>query len=131
MQRTLRTPTSSVGIMALVAQREREAISKRTREALEAAKRRGVKLGNPNGARALKRARKGNKASLSVVKMRADRHANNLRSVLDSLGAEGITSLGAVAAQLNERGMLTPRGRRWYRSSVRNLVKRLSPTVLG
>jgi len=115
----------TVGIMALVAQQEREAISKRTREALQAAKRRGQRLGNPNGAAALRRAQKGNEASLRVITDNADRHALNLRPVLDALSEEGITSLGQIADALNERDMITPRGGRWHKSSVRNLIARL------
>ncbi|WP_295686985.1 recombinase family protein [uncultured Nevskia sp.] len=115
----------TVGIMALVAQQEREAISRRTKEALQAAKRRGTKLGNPNGAAALRRASKGNAASLEAIRDKADKHAQELKPVLDALTHDGITSLGAVAAALNERGMLTPRGGRWYKTSVHNLVTRI------
>lgn len=116
----------TVGIMALVAQQEREAISRRTTEALAAAKARGVRLGNPNGAAALKRAAKGNSASVAAIRDAADSHAKNLRPVIYALASDGITSLGAVAVALNERGMLTPRGKRWHKSSVRNLLDRLS-----
>lgn len=115
----------TVGIMALVAQQEREAISRRTREALAAAKKRGVRLGNPNGARALLRAKKGNSASIAVIQARANQHAVNLRPVIEALSSEGITSLAAISAELNAREMLTPRGRRWYKSSVRNLISRI------
>jgi len=83
-----------VGIMALMAQHEREAISKRTKEALQVAKRRGAVLGNPNGAGALRRAGKGNRASLRAIKANADQHAENLRPVIDQLRRENIMSLG-------------------------------------
>src|SRR4029434_10590993 len=86
-----------VGVMALIAQHEREAISKRTREALQAAKRRGVVLGNPNGAQALRRAGKGNRASIRAIKARADEHAQDLRPVSEGLRREGVTSLGSIA----------------------------------
>lgn len=118
----------TVGIMALVAQQEREAISRRTREALAAAKRRGVTLGNPNGAAALRRAGKGNSASLRAIQSNADRHADDLRPVVEEIRRTGAISLGAIAAELNARGMLTRRGGRWHKSSVKNLLDRLAAT---
>lgn len=115
----------TIGIMALVAEQEREAISKRTKEALQAAKARGIRLGNPNGATALKRASKGNVAGLKAIREKADKHAQNLKPVIEALRSEGILTLGAIARELNERGMLTPRGGRWHKSSVRNLCSRI------
>lgn len=115
----------TVGIMALVAQQERQAISNRTKDALQAAKARGVKLGNPNGADALKRANKGNQAGVKTIKSKADQHALNLKPVIESLQSEGITSLGGIAGALNNRGMLTQRGGQWHKTTVKNLLDRL------
>jgi DNA invertase Pin-like site-specific DNA recombinase len=115
----------TVGILALVAQQEREAISSRTKAALAAAKARGQRLGNPNGADPLRRAAKGNTAAVGALKDAADRHAANLRPIVDDLRGRGVSSLPAIAAALNEMRMETPRGGRWHPSSVKNLLARL------
>ena len=116
----------TVGIMALVAQAEREAISRRTKEALAVAKARGVKLGNPNGAESLRRAGKGAVALRRAVVANADRFAEGLAPVLADIRAQGQTTLREMASELNGRGMLTRRGGRWQVSNVRNLLQRLS-----
>lgn len=116
----------TVRILAAVAQQEREAISKRTKEALQAAKARGVKLGNPNGASALLRAGRGNGAGVVAVQAKADAYAHDLRPVIASLQAEGVTSLGALAEALNGSNIKTPRGGLWHKTSVKNLLERLA-----
>lgn len=117
----------TVGIMALVARQERQAISRRTKEALAVAKARGVRLGNPNGAAAFRRAGKGTGAAIAAVSANATSRAAQLRPVIQRLQAGGVASLGGLAAALNGEGILTPRGGRWHASSVRNLMARLEP----
>ena len=89
------------------------------------AKARGVKLGNPNGAAALRRAGKGGAALRAAVAANADAHARDLAPVIADIRAGGATSLRAIAGELNARGMLTRRGGRWHVSTVINLLDRL------
>jgi len=114
----------TVGIMALIAEQERAAISRRTKEALAAAKARGVKLGNPNGAAALRRAGTGGGALRKVVEANADAFVADLADVITDIRTEGHQTLRAIAAELNQRGILTRRGGKWHVSSVRNLIRR-------
>lgn len=121
----------TVHIMAAVAQAERQAISKRTKEALRAAKAAGRKLGNPNGAEALMRAGKGNRAAVQKIKAGADSHAQDLIPVIADIKASGVTSLGGIAAELNARHIQTRRGGRWHSSTVANLLARVNePAVV-
>ena len=83
----------TVGIMALVARQEREAISRRTMEALSVARSRGVKLGNPNGAEALRPAGKGGAPLREAIARNADQHAQDLAPVVEDIRAGGAVSL--------------------------------------
>ena len=115
----------TVGIMALVAQAEREAISRRTKEALAVAKARGVRLGNPNGAEALRRAGKGGVALRAALSANADSFAADLASVIENIRGAGHTSLRAMAAELTAQGIRTRRGGVWGVSNVKALFERL------
>ena len=116
----------TIGIMAVVAQAERKAIGQRTREALAAAKARGQRLGNPNGAASLLRAGKGNGAAVAAVVDGADRFARDLAPAVAQLRAKGALSLPALAKALNESHVQTRRkGGKWHPSSVRNLLARI------
>lgn len=116
----------TVGIMALVAQEERKAISKRTKEALAAAKARGVTLGNPKNL-TLEAAERGRAAGVSAIKNRADNFAQDSIDRISQLKADGL-SLNAIAKALNQEGILTATGKvnAWTARSVKNVISRVT-----
>ena len=85
-------------------------VTQQKREALAAAKARGMKLGNPNGGQLLGRAGMGGAALIEAVSANADHLAEGVGPVAEETRASGATSLRAIAAELNARGMLTWRG---------------------
>src|SRR3546814_152091 len=114
----------TVGIMAIIAQHEREQISARTKAALQAAKRRGQRLGNPNGAAHLRGL--GNDAAVKAVKQQAQARAADLVRYVEEIRAGGITSARGVALELNRKEIKTPRGGKWHPTSVKRLMDRIS-----
>jgi DNA invertase Pin-like site-specific DNA recombinase len=111
-----------VGIMAMVAQAERKMISKRTKEALAAAKARGVKLGNPQNLR--NRELGGINGRSTRTKLAIDRAAD-LHPIISDLRLTGAKSLREIAAGLNERHIPTARGCEWSAVQVKRILERL------
>lgn len=113
----------TIGILAVIAEDERERISERTKAALAAAKARGVKLGCPVGAAHLRDY--GNAHGVRAIKVKADERALRVRDQVEAIRATGVKSLLGIAKELNQRGILTPRNGSWHASSVKNLLTRL------
>ncbi len=88
-----------------------------------------VKLGNPNGAAALRCSGKGNASSCEAQRANANAFADDLADTLEGVHAAGHTTLKAQAHELNRRGIRAARGGRWHPSSVLNLRKRLQATT--
>lgn len=103
---------------AVMSEWERDAISKRTKEALAAAKARGVKLGNPNGA--------ANFASMNVTRSdAAEDHAKRVRKVIRGLQSQGMTQR-AMVAELNALGVPTANGGEWHLPTLQRVLTRLA-----
>jgi hypothetical protein len=135
----------TVRIFAVVAEDERRRISERTRAALAEAKKRGVKLGNPHGARPLLRAmrrhrqsepeRSWNLPAVAKLKAKADQFALDMASVIADIeatvGPDGrsITSNRGIALELNRREIRNARGGvgSWTDTTVARLRRRLCP----
>jgi DNA invertase Pin-like site-specific DNA recombinase len=105
-------------LYAALAEKERSLISQRTRDALKAAKARGVVLGNPNLADVRGRAVASNKAG-------ADRFARNVAPFIKEAKSNGVVSARGIARALNARGVATARGGEWTAVQVCSIVQRL------
>lgn len=110
-----------LGIMAQLAQWEAETISKRTIDALAAAKAQGKRLGGDRG----------NLPSVSAVgrqRSMATRQANaaerraQIMPHVEAARAAGSTTLQGIADYLNGRHIRTTQGRVWYAASVKRLI---------
>ena len=102
----------TVGILALVAQRERELISERTKAALQAAKRRGVKLGTKNPKERVRQ-------MVAGAKKAKEQFAATVRPVIAQLRQDGVDTLQGIASCLNRRGIATRTGKQWFPATVR------------
>jgi DNA invertase Pin-like site-specific DNA recombinase len=110
-------------IYAAMAQKERELISERTRQALGAAKARGARLGGDRGYRPSCGPDSG--AASVARRVAAERAAHRLSLEVDRLRETGVTSRQGLARALNGRGVPTPTGTgTWTHTTVGRLLAR-------
>ena len=112
----------TIHIMAAVAQAERKAISRRTKEALAAAVARGVKLGGNRGNVA--DLRRGPAISAERRSKAARERAQKVVAQIASITGEGASSLRQIATALNDRNINAPRGGKWSAAQVKAAIAR-------
>ena len=114
----------TIHIIASVAEVVGRTISENTKNALATAKARGVKLGNPNGARALRGKQTGNAEAVAALNEAASQKAADLKGIVDEI-RRGITTTRGIADELHMRGIRAPRGDVWHPTAVSRLLARL------
>ncbi len=109
-------------LYAALAEKERALISERTKAGLQAAKRRGQKLGT--GAKSRSEIKALAAAGAAANRAAALERLTGLKLHLaDALAAD--RSLRAAAAWLNERGVESPGGGKWHAPSLLKAAKRI------
>ena len=104
-------------VLAVFAEHERDVISARTKQALAAAKERGVQLGGPKRLEA-------SALGVAANKANAERFSANVLPIIREIQASGVTTLRGVARALNARGVQSARGAPWSVEAVSNIIKR-------
>jgi DNA invertase Pin-like site-specific DNA recombinase len=118
--------TLTLGVMAVLAQHEREIISARTRAALAARRARGLPLGTPRDMSA--HAARASALACAVNARKARSRAALVAPAIKSARAAGCASLRQVAEHLDELGITTPRGKSWTPTAVKNAEKLIATT---
>lgn len=111
--------TMLLGVFASLAQKERELISRRTKEALAEKKAQGIKLGNPNAAEAMRAV---NRLGVAKRMNEANNAPENKTAWMVIRLMDG--SLQSKADFLNENGYRTRNGKRWTPAGVSRLIAR-------
>lgn len=109
---------------AMMAEDERRRISKRTTEALAAAKKRGVALGGSRPGSGMHSAATREKGLSRRHDMRRA-FLDRVSPTVAGLRAHGFTTLTALAAELNRRNVRAQYGGVWYPQSVARLLSEL------
>lgn len=118
-----------VHILAAVAEQEAEAISKRTKAALAAAKARGTVLGGRRVSAERFAEIAAEARTTRTERVREQREA--LRPTVDRIRAKGAVSLREIAAALNAQGVPAPRGGEWSAVQVSRVLPSRASTPLG
>lgn len=114
--------TSTLGVMAAMAQHERETISARTKAALAARRARGALLGTCRDLSAyqVSASQQGNAAKAKKAKSFAD----VIMPMIEEAKGEGAVTLRKVAEHLNAAGATTSRGGTWTATAVQRVLDR-------
>lgn len=104
-----------IHLLAAFAEHEREQISQRTKDALAAAKRKGVVLG-----------RNGREVLSKENRQKAQSFAQSLKATIEAIKEAGHRTVRAIAKELNRQAIPTARdGAHWQLANTHALLKRI------